>query len=103
MLIIKTPSASFYDLSTNAQSERFHGTLKSTLGNMVSVDQRGWYVVLLVAMMAFRETVYDGTGFSPNFLTLGREIRAPIGVVLGCRFRKAICIASQRSSRSSKA
>ena len=62
---------------------RFHGTLRLVLGKMVSVDYREWEAVLPVALAAFRETVYDGTAFSPNFLALGCEISALLDVVLG--------------------
>jgi hypothetical protein len=34
-------------------------------------------------MAAYRASKHDSTGFSPNFLTFGREVRAPVDLVLG--------------------
>ena len=34
-------------------------------------------------MAAYRASRHDATGFSPNYLMFGRELRAPIGLVLG--------------------
>ena len=34
-------------------------------------------------MAAYRASVHDATGYTPNFLTLGREVRAPLDEILG--------------------
>jgi hypothetical protein len=34
-------------------------------------------------MAAYRSSVHSATGFSPNFLVFGRELNAPIDIVLG--------------------
>ena len=34
-------------------------------------------------MAAYRASEHTSTGFSPNFLMFGREVRAPVDLVLG--------------------
>ena len=71
-----------YKPSTNAAVERFHRTLNSMLGKVVSENQRDWDTKLPFVMAAYRSSCHSSTNYSPNFLVLGREVRAPIDVVL---------------------
>ena len=71
-----------YNLFTN-QVERFHRTINSVLAKTVAENQRDWDVRLSYVMAAFRATRYDTTGYSPNFLVLGRETIAPPDLVYG--------------------
>ena len=52
------------------------------LGKVVSESQRDWDHHVGPVMAAYRATVHESTGFSPNFLVYGRENRAPIDLVL---------------------
>ena len=69
-----------YRPTINGMLERFHRTLNQMIGKVVSEGQRDWdqYV-----MAAYRASEHVVTGFSPNFLMLGREVRVPIDLVLG--------------------
>jgi len=69
--------------STNGAVERFHRTLNSMLGKVVSESQRDWDEQLPLVLAAYRGTVHSSTGFSPNRLFLGREVRMPIDLVMG--------------------
>jgi transposase InsO family protein len=71
-----------YKASTNAAIERFHKTLNSMLGKLVRYNQRDWDLHLPFVMAAYRASRHESTGYSPNLLTLGREVRAPIDVVM---------------------
>ena len=71
-----------YKPSTN-QVERFHRTMNSVLAKTVAENQREWDVRLPYVMAAFRATRHDTIGYSPNFLVLGRETRAPPDLVYG--------------------
>jgi len=71
-----------YKPSTN-QVERFHRTMNSVLAKTVAENQRDWDVRLPYVMAAFRATRHDTTGYSPNFLVLGRETTAPPDLVYG--------------------
>ena len=61
----------------------FHQTLNSILGKTVAKHQKDWDSRLVFAMSAYRATRHRGTGYSPNFLVLGRETRAPPDLVHG--------------------
>ena len=72
-----------YKPSTNGCVERLHGTIHSMIGKVVDDNQKNWDEVIPYVMAAYRASVHDSTGYTPNFLTYGREVRAPIDVVLG--------------------
>jgi len=72
-----------YKPSTNGLVERFHRTLNSILGKVVADNQRDWDLHVPYALTAYRATVHDSTGYSPNFLFLGRENRAPLDLIEG--------------------
>ena len=71
-----------YKPSTN-QVERFHRTMNSILAKTVSEHQRDWDLQLSFVLAAFRATQHDSTGYSPNYLVLGREVRTPVDIVYG--------------------
>jgi len=71
-----------YKPSTN-QVERFHRTLNSILGKTVAERQKDWDTRLVFALSAYRATRHRATGYSPTFLVLGRETRAPPDVIYG--------------------
>ena len=74
-----------YKPSTNGQIERFHLTLNAILGKVVSENQRDWDSHVPYAVAAYRATIHESTGYSPNFLMFGHEVRAPIDLVLGSK------------------
>ena len=73
-----------YKASTNGMVERYHRSLNSILGKIVSENQRDWCERAPVAAAAYRASVHEATGYSPNFLMFGHENRMPIDVILGC-------------------
>jgi transposase InsO family protein len=72
-----------YKASTNGAVERFHRTLNSMLGKVVSIHQKDWDEMLPSVMAAYRASRHEATGYSPNFLMFGRENMAPLDVVYG--------------------
>ena len=75
-----------YKASTNGMVERFHRTLNSMLGKVVSRRQKDWDTCLPGIMAAYRATPHSSTGYSPNLLFTGRETIAPIDLVLSDNF-----------------
>ena len=72
-----------YKPSTNGGVERFHRTLNSMLAKVVEYSQRDWSARLPHVMAAYRASRHEATGYSPNFLVFGRELRAPVDIVFG--------------------
>ena len=72
-----------YKPSTNGALERFHRTLNSMLAKVVCENQRDWDERLQAVIAAYRASPHDSTGFTPNFLLLGRECRAPLDLLAG--------------------
>ena len=83
LLRIDKMRTTVYKPSTNSACERFHKTLNCMIGKVLDDNQKDWDTVLPYVMVAYRSTRHETTGYSPNFLTLGREVRAPIDIVLG--------------------
>ena len=61
--------------------ERFHRTLNSMIGKVVSASLRDWDVWLPTVMSAYRASTHSATGYSPNNLVFGRENRMPADIV----------------------
>jgi len=79
--IDKMPTTS-YRPSTNGAVERFRRTLNSMLGKVVAENQKDRDTKLPFVMAAYRASQLESTGYSPNYLVFGRELRAPLDVVL---------------------
>jgi len=63
-----------YRPSTNGMVERYHRTLNSILGKIIREDQRNWCEKVPIAAAAYRASVHEATGYSPNRLMLNREV-----------------------------
>jgi len=72
-----------YKPSTNGAIERFHKSLNSMLGKVVSESQSNWDNFIPSVMAAYRCAPHESTGFTPNFLMFGRENRAPLDLLYG--------------------
>ena len=73
-----------YRPQSDGQVERFNRTLLQMLRTLVSEAQNDWDDLLPYVTMAYRSTIHDSTGCSPNLLMLGREINLPLDVMVGC-------------------
>ena len=81
LLGITRTRTSAYHPSGNGLVERFNHTLGQMMLSFIDLNKADWdlYIPLLTA--AYRSTVHPATGFSPNFLMLGREVNLPVHVV----------------------
>ena len=73
LLNIDKQHTSFYHPETNSVAEGFHGTHNSMMGRMVSDNHIDWDLLLPYVMAAYRATVHESTGYSPNYLIFAEE------------------------------
>jgi len=66
-----------YNPSTNGALERVHRTLNTMLGKIVIENQRDWDSHVAYALAAYNATEHSATGYTPNMLVYGRELRFP--------------------------
>jgi len=66
-----------YKPSTNGVLERVHRTLNTMLGKIVSEQQRDWDTHVAYVLAAYNATEHSATGYTPNMLVYGRELRFP--------------------------
>jgi len=66
-----------YKPSTNGALERVHRTLNTMLGKIVSEQQRDWDSHVPYILAAYNATEHSATGYTPNMLVFGRELRFP--------------------------
>ena len=92
-----------YRPACNGMLERYHRTLNSMLGKIVEENQKDWDTKVQFVMAAYRASVHEATGYTPNSLTLGRETRASLNIVLGPPKEETdICIATIASLPTNK-
>src|ERR1700733_8801064 len=68
LLWIDKVRCSSYSARTNGLIERYHRTLNAMIGKVVSTNQKDWDLVLPFVVCAYRASVHETTGFSPNYL-----------------------------------
>ena len=61
-----------YRPSINGMVQRYHRTLNQMVGKVVSDTQRDWDLHVPAAAAAYRASKHVVTGFTPNFMMLGR-------------------------------
>src|SRR2546425_6734278 len=57
--------------------------MNSMLAKVVAENQKDWDEKLPFVMGAYRASINEATGFTPNFLMLGHEVRAPVDLLYG--------------------
>ena len=78
----KTRTTPFHPQS-NAVIERMNKTLRNMLAKCVNEEQSNWSQQLPYVMMAYRSSVHESTGYTPQFLVFGQELSLP----LDCMYR----------------
>ena len=73
----KTRTTPFHPQS-NAVIERKNKTLQNMLAKCIIEEQSNWSQQLPYVMMAYRSSVHESTGYTPQFLVLGQELSLPL-------------------------
>ncbi|CAC5376180.1 unnamed protein product [Mytilus coruscus] len=63
--------------------ERLNRTVEDILSKFIAKDQRDWDLHLPLAMMAYRSSIHESTGYSPSMLKFGREKELPVDLLYG--------------------
>ena len=78
LLEVKKTRTSARRPQCNGQTERYNSTLLQMIRAYISDDQQDWDEHLHLLAAAYRAAVNETTGFTPNFMMLGREVRMPM-------------------------
>ena len=81
VLGIKKVSTTAYNPLGNGTVERMNRSLVTVLKKLVYDNPTNWAKNLACAVYAVNSSVNSTTGFTPNFLFLGRECRSPQDLV----------------------
>ena len=73
----KTRTTPFHPQS-NAVIEGMNKTLQSMLAKCINDEQSNWSQQLPYVMMAYRSSVHESTGYTPQFLVFGQELSLPL-------------------------
>ena len=73
----KTRTTPFHPQS-NAVIERMNKTLQNMLTNCINEEQSNWSQQLPYVMKAYRSSVHESTGYTPQFLVFGQELSLPL-------------------------
>lgn len=84
LLEIKQTRTSGYRPMSNGGPEKFNQVLQNMITTYINSNQTNWDENLNLVTSAYRSTVHEGTGFTPNMLMLGREVILPVEISMGC-------------------
>lgn len=82
LLEIRKTRTTPYHPSSNGMIERFNQTLVNMISMYVDRKQVDWDAQLPLLTSAYRTCEHAGTGFTPNFLMLGRETHTPLNLLV---------------------
>ena len=72
-----------YHPRSDGLTEKFNGTLQRMLKAFVDSSRTDWQDHLPYLLMAYRSTIHESTGYTPNRLMLGRELFLPSDLMFG--------------------
>ena len=70
-----------YHPQSDGMVERFNRTLTAMLSGFVNEHHNDWDEQLQYVMMAYRSSMHETTGMTPNALMLGREVCTPLDLM----------------------
>ena len=83
LLGIKKTRTTPYHPESDGMVERYNKTLAKLISSFVNEEHTNWDQLLPYVMMAYRSSEHETTGFTPNYMMLGREVSVPIDIQFG--------------------
>ena len=80
--IDKTRNRPFHPQSSGLV-EKLNGTIEDMLSKVISKNQKDWDTFLPFLMLAYRSSLHDTLGESPNTMMFGREVLMPVDLLFG--------------------
>ena len=80
LLDIKKTRTTPYHPQSDGMVERFNKTLEGLLRALMNDEHSDWDERLPYVMMAYRSSVNETTGYTPNMMMLGREVTVPLDI-----------------------
>ncbi|MCG8112562.1 MAG: DDE-type integrase/transposase/recombinase [Candidatus Thiodiazotropha taylori] len=80
LLDIKKTRTTPYHPQSDGMVERFNRTLERLLSAFVNAEHSDWDERLPYVLMAYRSSVNETTGYTPNMMMLGREVTVPLDI-----------------------
>ena len=80
LLDIKKTMTTPYHPQSDGLVERFNRTLERLLSAFVNAEHTDWDERLPYVMMAYRSSVNETTGYTPNMMMLGRDVTVPLDI-----------------------
>ena len=80
LLDIKKTRTTPYHPQSDGMVERFNKTLEGLLRAFVNKEHSDWDERLPYVLMAYRSSVNETTGYTPNMMMLGREVTVPLDI-----------------------
>ena len=80
LLDIKKTRTTPYHPQSDGMVERFNETLEALLRAFVNEEHSDWDERLPYVLMAYRSSVNETTGYTPNMMMLGREVTVPLDI-----------------------
>jgi transposase InsO family protein len=80
--IDKTRNSPFHPQSSGLV-EKLNGTIEDMLSKVISKNQKDWDTFLPFLMLAYRSSLHDTLGESPNTMMFGREVLMPVDLLFG--------------------
>jgi transposase InsO family protein len=71
-----------YRPQSDGMIERANHTIEN-MSAFVDKNQKNWDELVPLLMLAYRSSVHESTGISPNEMVFGRQVTLPIDLVLG--------------------
>ena len=81
LLRIDKTRTSYFHLQSNSVIERMNRTLLNVLTKSSDQEKALWSHFLPIVLMAYRSSVHESTGFTPNFVVFGHELLLPLDLM----------------------